>query len=291
MQNQKIDISIVVVGYRAQSVLPACFRSVMQQEACSWELIYVENCPENSAITMIQETFPFVICVEAGGNVGFARGCNVGAQKASGEYVFFLNPDTELKTRDTLKNMRDYMQLHPDVGLAAPLFSDVNDHNEYGVIGKDIATHYSGYKEVGDVFQSLPGDIAWVCGAAMIMARAVFEKVGGFDQDYFLYSEDVDLCLRVRQAGFCIVQILKTNVMHRGSESTKSWGKSGMIDRTTLSDYLFTQKHYTSAQHQLIWQKRRRRYRLHVMLNVLINWRKCYRYIVQLRAITKNEAN
>ena len=285
--NQKIALSIVIVGYRSQTVLQNCFESILKQEGCAWELIYVENCPEDSAKALITEKYPFVKVVEAQKNAGFGAGCNLGARYAKGDYLFFLNPDTEIKTTDTLKNMMNFMCSHPKVGVSAPLFSCLNDTGLYGAEGRDISMIYSGQKEIGNRFQTLPGDIAWVCGAALLIPKMLFEKIGGFDESYFMYCEDVDLCLKVRKEGFSIRQVVNTNVMHRGSESTKSWGQSQMIYRTTASDFLFTKKHYTAEQHALIWKKRKRRYRLHLVANAILNWRKFSRYLMQLRAINK----
>lgn len=280
------NISIIIVGYRSHRVLFNCIESILKQENCGWELIYIENCLEDSAIPMIQERYPFVICQDAGGNIGFGRGCNLGAQNASAKYLFFLNPDTVLRTTDTLKNMLNYMQSHTGVGLAVPLFSSLVDDTKFGIPGKNISKNYSGYKEIGNKFEFLPGEIAWACGAAMMMPREIFKKIGGFDKDYFLYSEEVDLCLRIRKEGYTIQQISNTNVMHIGSHNTRSLGKEGLIYQMLLSDYMFTRKHYTKKEHQLIWKKRRMRYTFHLITNLFLNWSKSYRYFIQLRSIT-----
>ncbi|MDP1574533.1 MAG: glycosyltransferase family 2 protein [Coxiellaceae bacterium] len=287
MNNVKLAVSIIIVGYRSQPVLPDCFDAILKQVGCASELIYVENCPEYSAKVLVNEKYPFIKVIESEKNAGFGAGCNLGARDAKGDYLLFLNPDAEIKTIDTLKNMVDFMQAHPQVGVSAPLFSQLDETSLYGVQGRDISTSYSGQKEVGLQFHALPGDIAWVCGAALMIPKCLFEKIGGFDEQYFMYSEDVDLCLTVRKAGFSIAQVMNTNVMHRGSESTKSWGTSQMIYRTTASDFLFTQKHYTPEQHARIWKKRKRRYSLHLIANIFLNWRKFSRYLMQLRAIMR----
>lgn len=290
MQTEKIAISVIIVGFHSKDVLPECFQSITKQNASNIETIYVENCPEDSSIDWIQQNYPRVKCVAAEKNAGFGAGCNLGAKNAVGEYLFFLNPDTEIRTADTLKNMVNFMENAKEIGIAAPLFSDLTDTSLYGVPNKDIAIQYSGEKELGPKFSNLPGKCAWICGAGLMISRKLFTALHGFDEQFFMYSEDVDLCLRVRKEGYAIAQVMQTNVMHRGSESTKAWGKRNMIYRTTQSDYYFTKKHYSSAQHALIWKKRKRRYRLHMLKNIFFSWRKVHRYGLQLGAI-KNAKN
>lgn len=284
-----VDISIIIVGYRSQDRLPDCFESILKQQDCSWEVIYVENCPEESAKSMIEEKYSFVKIVEPNENLGFARGCNFGAQYAQGEYLFFLNPDTEIVTGDTLKKLVDFMRTNPTVGLAGPLLMELGDTTPVGREENGVRYGYIGEREIGPQFSHLPGKIAWICGAAMIISKNLFDKIGQFDSRYFMYSDDVDLCLMVRKAGFEIGKLNDAIVMHCGGESTKKiWQKFETDVRLRKAEMLFTKKHYTENQNRLIWKRMKRRYWKYIIINALLfKWKKTAHYFHLLQVIAE----
>ena len=277
-----INVSIIIVGYCSEQTLPACLISISEQKNINAEVIYVENAPHHSAEKTVKTFCPSARIIAPGENLGFPKGCNLGANSAQGEYLLFLNPDTEIQTSETLALLEQFMSSHPDVGICTPLIYD-SDQKEAAIIRRD----YFGQQYINNQFSQLPGNIAWVCGAALMISKKTFEKIQGFDARYFMYSEDEDICLTTRKAGLSIAQVPQTRVMHIGGQSAKCWNTAEQHFRVELSRTLFTKKHYTPTQHHYIWKRRRQRLRRSVPTSFLFAPRKLSHYLGKLRAIRK----
>lgn len=258
-----IEISIITVGYCSQNTLPACLRSISQQTGCNFEFIYVENAPQSPAISIVKKCYPSAIIIEPGENLGFSKGCNVGAQLAKGEYLLFLNPDCDIRTVTTLNNMLQFMHNYPTVGVCCPFFINAEGQAKSGAHRNYFADNY-----VANEFKQLPGTIAWVSGAALMISRKLFNYIGGFDERYFMYFEDVDICLSARKAGFSIAEVPKTQIVHVQGESVrKAWERSEAIYRLELARSIFTAKNYLPDQQKTIWKKYQLKKRLDIIKN------------------------
>lgn len=246
-----IDVSIITVGYKSQSTLPSLLKSVYQQQDCSMEFIYIENSPNFSSSLIVKQHYPGAIIIEPGENLGFSKSCNLGAKKARGQYLLFLNPDCEIKTEDTLINMLKFMKAHPEVGICGP-----NITNHVGQSQNSEHASYFGEQYLSNKFTLLPGKVAWISGASLMIQQQLFQSINGFDERYFMYSEDVDICLNVRKKGFIIAKAPNTNVMHLGGVSSgKIWTNIENIYQMELSFGIFTSKNYPFHQHIFIWKK------------------------------------
>lgn len=152
--------------------------------------------------------------ITIGDSAGFARPCNVGAKRATSEFVFFLNQDAVLEP-DTLRSLTDCLREHPKVGAVSP--SIVNQNNKIW-FGGGRYSRRSGRVVLDDFGESWHGGDAveskFLSGCALLVRRELFEAVGGFDERYFLYYEDVDLSDRMRAAGAKLMVVRSARVVH-----------------------------------------------------------------------------
>lgn len=233
-----MDVSILIVNYNTADLISSCLNSILQQEGITYEIIVVDNRSEDESLQVLKDYEKQITLIANKDNKGFGRANNQAARIAKGNFLFFLNPDATLKTTDDLENLVNYFE-----------------KNAYGLVGTRIVNreeqveltafdHYPHQSETHGDFRSLPGDIASVLGASMFMRRSVFEELNGFDEDYFLYTEETDLCLRVRKAGYAIGYCNEVTVQHIGSASERKTPPLEVIRKKKLGKYLFYRKHY-----------------------------------------------
>jgi hypothetical protein len=169
-------------------------------------------------------------------NRGFSTANNQAIPLCRGRYIFFLNPDAEL-AGGCLETAVRYMDENPAVGLAGTkvVYPD-------GAMQETISRRYPGEKRTAGELAGLKGAIACVLGASMIARADLIRAIGGFDEDYFLYGEDQELCLRIRQQGFEIGYIGEAVVRHIGGHSERA--SADRWRRKTLAEHIFYRKHY-----------------------------------------------
>jgi len=233
------EVSIVIVAYKSAEVLPRALRSISGQRDVSFEVIVVDNSAEEGLEAVVRREIPSANVFKATENEGFGRGNNRGFNSSHGDLVLILNPDAALETNDGLSNVVQRFKRQPDWGMAGLLALNEKGEEEW-----PVARGYPGDKRSGLDFSHLPGQIAWVVGAAMVVRRPVYQLIGGFDPDFFLYSEETDFCLRVRQAGWAIGHIPDVAVRHTGGAS-ESGRDLGEVTRRKMSGmHRFWAKHY-----------------------------------------------
>jgi GT2 family glycosyltransferase len=239
-QSSTILISIVIVNYKVPEHLRETLRSIYQAESCdSAEIIVVDNASRDQSQERITREFPEVHWIQLKHNIGFGKACNVGARNARGTYILLLNPDTMI-ARNTLSVAFTFMESHPEIGVMGPKI--INPDGTLQASCKrgfptpaNTIYHLSGLsrlfprsKRFGrynltyiDADQSTEVDA--VSGSFMFMPAALFQQIGGFDERFFLYGEDLDLCYRIRESGRLIWYHPETQIIHRkGKSSDKS---------------------------------------------------------------------
>lgn len=235
-----MDISIIIVTYNSADHIAACLRSVMSQSGVTFEIIVVDNA---SADTTLSQLAGFnVRVISSGENVGFGRGCNLGFGPSRGRYVYLLNPDARLEENDALAKLCWRMDANPQWGMAGTLV-----RSPAGTLDGPPAVEYPGQRHVHRDFSKLPGSIAWVMGASMVIRRDLYEKLGGFDPGFFLYSEETDFCLRLRELGFKIGHISEVTVSHIGGASEDARDPYDVSAQKLRGLMRFRQKHYAPA--------------------------------------------
>lgn len=233
-----MKLSIVVVNYNTEKDLFICINSIRKQD-CSYEyeIIVVDN---SNSIDVSDPFYDSMLIINPNYNLGFGCANNLAVENSNGEYILFLNPDCSLINERTLQLMIDYMLSNVEIGV---LTTRVTQNNVV------IEANYKYPKQkylTQKIFNNLPGDICWVLGAVMMVKKSVFVKeVNGFDQDFFLYGEETDLCLRYRKAGYVIKTISDITVEHIGGASETNSDIYDYTMRKQRGLHLFLYKHYS----------------------------------------------
>jgi len=232
------DLSIIVVTYNTATLIERCLDSVLAATGIAADIRVVDNASSDGTAGVVCRAFPSIPCIENDENVGFAAANNQALPDCTGRYILFLNPDTEV-TPSSLAAMVSFMDGHPAVGLAGAriVYPD-------GTPQWSVSYHYPSERYARKELLDLPGEIACVLGAAMIARPDLVRVLGGFDDDFFLYGEDQDLCLRIRRAGFEIGVVDDAVVIHHGGHSEKDTQPADVWKKKVYAEYLFYEKHY-----------------------------------------------
>ena len=232
------DLSIIIVSYNTADLIGNCLDSVLANDDLSMGVFVVDNGSNDQSVALVKKKYPTVHIIANANNLGFATANNQVLPMCNGRYTLFLNPDTEAQP-DSLTNMISYMDANPRVGLAGAKIINPDRTSQWSVSYK-----YPGHKYAGNELSDLPGNIACVLGASMIGRSELIKEIGGFDEDFFLYGEDQDLCLRIRKAGHEIGYIDSAPVVHIGGQSERNSLLSEVWEKKTRAEYMFYQKHY-----------------------------------------------
>lgn len=245
-----MELSIIIVNWNSIDYLRACLTSIYREtRGISFEVIVVDNDSHDDCKSILQE-FPTVNLIEAGANLGFARANNLGYSRSTGEVLLFLNPDTEV-IGDALARMVTHLGSHSNVGAvgARLLNSDGslqtscvqafptvwNQLLDFEVLRRLFpAWHLWGIRAL---FEGQPPDAEVVSGACLMVKRSVFEKVGRFGEEYFMYADDLDLGYKIRQAGYTLHCLNDCRVIHHGGKSSAQQGDSfsDVLQRESLT--------------------------------------------------------
>jgi len=250
--------SIIVVNYNSYPAIVECLRSIQAQiQALPYELIVVDNASSDDSVAQITAQIPDCRIVQLANNVGFGAGNNAGVRVASGEYLFFLNPDTVL-LEDSLKILLQKIAKNPKVGIVAPRITypdgrlQLSTAWEISLIGeyktrKQLADYERGNHQA-EITAAYAGDRAVdiVLGSAFLMTKALFQAVSGFDEQFFMYFEESDLCQRVRARGYQILYTPDTTVVHLHGTSVKK------IPDKMIVEYRRSQLYYYRKHHSLL---------------------------------------
>ncbi len=285
------DVSVVVVSFNTRDLLRECLQTVYREEGVSYEVIVVDNASRDGSWAMVAEEFPSAITIQVGANAGFAAANNMAFRRARGRYVALLNSDAFL-TPGTLRKSVALMDASPHTALAggrlvgrdgswqpsARFFPSVlNDFLSLsGLAARFPRSRFFGRADRtwADDLQS--ADVDWVPGAYSIIRRDALEQVGLFDESFFLYYEEVDLCRRLKAAGFKVCYWPELEVIHIGGESSRQLRRlslSSSGSQLTLwrmrSELLYYRKHHGAVAwlamqverlwHGLRWMRNRRR--------------------------------
>ena len=236
-----IDVSVIVINYNSVQFTRECLHSVYAGAAASaLEVIVVDNASGDGCGEMIATEFPDVHFIQSVRNIGFAGANNLGITLASGKHILFLNPDTEIKD-SAIDRLLAALATVPDAGMVGAhlLNSDLSTQTTSissfpSIVNQTLGTEYLrqrfpqaklwGMKALFEDHRN-PVLVEAVSGACIMAKREVIERVQGFATDYFMYGEDLDLCWRVRKAGWGIYYVPDAVIVHYGGQSTTSRGE------------------------------------------------------------------
>lgn len=238
--SSEYDFSVIVVSYNTKELTIACVNSIMATDKkLKIQIIVVDNCSSDSSSVALRATFPNITVIDSPHNSGFSFGNNIGLERASAPLIMFLNPDTTVPG-DFFVRALAIMQAKPHTGMlgakilnpsgkqAASIMRDMT-LSQLALMIFVPAKYLRKTSALGDFrYASLdpgkPHDIENISGCAMLTRREVIEAVGGLDSRFFMYTEEMELCLRIRHAGWTISYDPSIAIMHVGGASTK--GKS-----------------------------------------------------------------
>ncbi|MFP4368748.1 MAG: glycosyltransferase [Candidatus Kapaibacterium sp.] len=247
----KPDISIIIVNYNVKDFLLQCLRSIQTaQKALNVEVIIVDNNSTDGSVEFLKPMFPEYEFIDLEANIGFGKANNLAFEKARGRYILILNPDTIL-AEDTLEVMLKYMDNDPKAGIAG--CKVLNDDGTFQLAcRRGFPTPWASFCKLFGLQKLFPDSelfarynqtfksinetyyIDAVIGAFMFCRKEVIDATGGFDEDFFMYGEDLDLCYRAKQLGWEVAYVHSTSIIHFKGESTK---------RSTINEV----KHFYSA--------------------------------------------
>ncbi|MCC6865873.1 MAG: glycosyltransferase [Ignavibacteria bacterium] len=236
-----IDISVIIVNYNVKELLEECIRSVLNSSVnLNVEIIVVDNNSFDGSIQYIKEKFPNenrLKIIESPINLGFAKANNLGSKEANGEYLLILNPDTILQEDTLEKTLKFYKNSEKTGAVTCKLILPTGKLDlacrrsfptpsvaVYRILGlsklfpnsKTFGKYNLTYLDENDTYE-----VDAIVGAFMFIKKRIYDEVNGFDEDYFMYGEDLDLCFRIKKAGYKIYYYPQTSIIHYKGESTK----------------------------------------------------------------------
>jgi GT2 family glycosyltransferase len=253
-------ISIVIVSFNAREHLERCLDAVA---GGAHEVVVVDNASEDGSPALVRDRFPGVKLIELDENMGFGAANNVGMEAAGGDLFLLLNSDA-WPVGDAIERLAAFANARAQAGIVGPRLQNPDGSLQRSVRGRPttwrLATEYLFLRRLGRNTRALNAfygagfdhesvrDVEVVKGAVMLVRREAYEATGGFDPDYFMYGEEMDLCYRVHEAGWDVVFDPEAEFVHVGGVSTRArWGDRpvfGAMRREQLRGHLrFISKH------------------------------------------------
>lgn len=253
------ELSVTICSWNTRDDLRECLNSLERGRGeLELEVIVWDNASTDGSPEMIACEFPWVKLFRSDRNLGFGGGHNAAMKRAKGRFLMPLNSDA-IVHEGALLHLVDFLKQHPDVGIAAPKLLNPDGSLQYSCrrfptpaaavfrntpLGKLFPKNkYSREYLMQDWAHDEPRDVDWVSGAAFCITRECYEATGGFDEQFFMYMEDVDLCYRAHQLGFRVVYLPNAVVTHAIGRSTDIVANK-MIEQFHRSMMLFYRKHY-----------------------------------------------
>ncbi len=240
-------ISVIIVQFNKYRLTERAICSFQKFYKGDYEIIVVDNASTDGSREVLRRLFPAIEIISSEKNRGFGNANNTGVQKTSGEYLLFLNNDTET-TMDFVSPMIEYLNTHTSVGIMGPrlLNDDTTFQLSYGRFPAFFNEYYNRRRQrwtaenidISEKNSQKVQQIDWVSGAALLTRRSLFQKLGGFDHHYFMYYEDSDLCFRAQKLGYSTSWFPSVSLIHHRGKSCMSM--SAMV----LAEYRKGQLYY-----------------------------------------------
>lgn len=273
-----MDLSIIIVSFNTKNLLLDCIQSIQKYtKGVSYEIVVVDNASIDGSVEAVDETSGVKV-IRNKKNEGFARANNQGTERALGRYILFLNSDTKLQ-EDSLTRMVSFMDKNNQAGVVSCklLNSDGSTQASGGnfptllriflwatflddipFVSRSLGAYHL---HAGASFMAKSDDWEhqqdWVSGAVFLVRAEIVKSIGGFNEDFFMYGEDVEYCFRIKKAGWGIWYIPQTSILHIGSASSggraiQFSGKSLGKEKGILGEFEGLKKFY--KEHYSPWQ-------------------------------------
>lgn len=280
MKKPKNELAIIIVNYNTEKLLEDCLTSVYKADKPrgGLQVVVVDNGSVDGSAKMVEDKFHQVVLVKSKENLGFAKANNVGVDHADAKYVLFLNSDTVIKRYALVKPLK-YIKNHPRVGgLTIRLFLkdgsiDYDNHRGFPTPWVSFcklfglsslfpnSTFFNGYY-LGFKNLNRTHPIPVTAGSYLLMPTRLFKEIGRWDETFFFYGEDIDLCYKINQAGYKIVYYPKVSTLHlRGASSGLRKENKGISSKenrikvakaSTKAWEIFYNKYYTNKYPRIV---------------------------------------
>ena len=245
-----MKLSVVILNYNVRYFLEQCIRSV-QKATEHWdaEIIVIDNASKDDSCQMVKTLFPKVVLIENQENVGFSKANNQAVAVAKGEYVCILNPDTAV-SEDTFRKAVEYYESIENIGALGVYLMDGTGHflpeSKRNLPTPKVSllkiTGFTKKYYANQIPETEQGKVEVLVGAFMLLKRSIYHEVGGFDEDYFMYGEDIDFSYKITKAGYQNHYLGGTTVLHYKGESTKK--DDAYFERFYGAMQIFYRKHF-----------------------------------------------
>ena len=252
-------VSIIVLSFNTHLLLKNCLKSISDSSSrLSYEVIVVDNHSQDGSVGMVRSRFPAVELIVNRKNLGFSHGNNQGIKKARGQFILLLNSDT-IVHKDAISRMADFLTKHKRVGAIGCRLVNIDGSNQASAGSFPnlwisaimlFKEHFLSSNNVRGSFDEIR-KVDWVMGAAIMIKRKVFEKVGLMDENIFMYMEEVELCYRIKKAGYEVIYYPDTKITHLGQGSSQTGRKEPILNIYKGLLY-FYKKHYSRVEVEIL---------------------------------------
>ena len=261
-----MDVSIVIVSYNTCGILDECLASIKQETSCSHEIIVVDNASADNSRKMLRENHPDVTLIENSENAGFARANNQGFAVARGKYFFMLNSDTVVLD-GAIDKLLAFVKSNPDIGICGPRNIGRDGKTQYN------CDHFPGlwntfcyYTGLASLFPKSSlfnrcwirywdysdiRDVERITGCSLLIRSDLYRELNGLDENFFMYFEETDFCLRAHNKGSRTTYFPGAVIMHYGGESSEGAAKDLLISKTVADHYFKSRYYYFRKYHGL----------------------------------------
>ena len=230
-----MNVSIIIVNYKSQEKTLVCLESIVGADmgGLLYEIIIVDNNSKDDSAKIIKKTYPKIKIIKSEKNLGMGGGNNLGIKAAQAEFILILNPDTIVE-KDAIKILYNFIKSDKQIGVAGPKLLNTNNTLQYSCLrfpkfytpilrrtflGK-FAKKYLDNFLMKDYDHKEIKEVDWMLGSCLMVRKNILNKINGFDERFFMYFEDIDLCGRVWQDGFKVVYNPQAIVIHNHARAS-----------------------------------------------------------------------
>ena len=255
-----MDLAVVTVSYNSSDVLPACLASLERAaEGLALDLVVVDNASADGTPEAIAARFPHARILRNPTNTGYARAVNQGLAATTAPFVLVINPDCEVRP-GALRALVAWLEAHPRAAIAAPKILNPDGSLEYSAraFPNHLTFLFNRYSLLTRVFpnnpfsrrylltdwdHATPREVDWVSGACLLVRREAVARVGGMDEAFFMFNEDVDWCRRMKLAGFAVCYVPDAVVVHHIGASRRRVAPRVIVERHRGMIHYFHKHH------------------------------------------------
>jgi GT2 family glycosyltransferase len=253
-------VSIIIVSYNVSGILREALRSIVGETLVEYEIIVVDNNSSDDSCAMIEAEFPAAVLVRNAENVGFARANNQGLALARGEYVLFLNPDTIILD-GAIDRMLEFLASRPDIGVLGPRTFNADGVSVQATVLRRPTLLRAFHANIplwrlalvwrppllGEYAPPASGEVEIVKGSCMLISAALAREIGGMNEQYFMYSEEIDLCEAVAARGLAVYYYTDASIIHLGGASTDAVSEAMAVQLYRSLKQVFARRYRESA--------------------------------------------